>query len=188
MKTLLFCAIGIFLLMTSHLSRADIKLSNDFLQAIKDSGMRFDPPHKDYNSVAVRENTQLKYQLAIRSKIYNMEVRYAIHPTVTEGGGLGSLMYFRTVIANIAQSDNPFSLPHEEFKQTDVQTEFNADWGASSIFPAKPSFAAPFDYCNLVHIHKDGRGSAFIIYLFNQEDANTVLPEMLRIFYVLRFK
>lgn len=83
------------------------------------------------------------------------------------------------------QGDDPFHVPYHEF--TDV-SDSNADWGATAVFPAKPSFASPFDSCNVVYIHKDDRGDAFIMYLFNKKDFNIVFPEMEQMFYVLRFK
>lgn len=79
------------------------------------------------------------------------------------------------------------SMPQvHQFPKQAVAKEFNADWGATTIFHVKGTFGDGYDACMAIALHKDNAGDAYIFYLSDSmENFQTLLEPA---FHALKFR
>lgn len=154
-----------------------------------------------YTSVPIVANGQMHYEYALKYTGKNFEIRYAIAPldslfiqyeTMKKNAAPGSnsigpnKLYSAAFMATIMNLSGG-NMPHiREFPKDAVSNEFNADWGATSVFHVTGAFGQGYDTCVAVAIHKDDLGDAYIFYLSDNPNdlQNLVAPY----FYALKFK
>ncbi|MCD2422037.1 hypothetical protein LQ567_04640 [Niabella pedocola] len=149
----------------------------------------------NFDTLAVVNNPDMNYELALKSKTKDLEIRYAIRPLKERieqfeqkqkdtsskmfAGAHPNKIYqtvFLTVIMNT--SGNHQQVPgFKSFPPEAVKREFNAGWGATTVYPLKSVFGKGYSNCMLVTLHRDDQADAYIFYLFNnKEDLTTALP------------
>ena len=55
------------------------------------------------------------------------------------------------------------------WKKSNSSEDFNADWGKVFFFTPKPGFTRK-SHCRLLALHKEGKGTAYIFFLFEEPD------------------
>ncbi len=179
MKTLLIpLLIASTFLIQPLLSEAQkIDLPDDFALLLNQAGIEFfEPLEAGYKDIALPENDYHNCQLAIRSNQEHLQIRYFILPWNEEDPATTqpNLIAFRALTSIATNADEAII----SVIQPDVETlreDFNADWGVIYFFRPKPGFSdQPF--CRMIAICKEGQGTAFIFYLF--DDPNNEALDM----------
>ncbi|MFP9113665.1 hypothetical protein ACLI1A_06965 [Flavobacterium sp. RHBU_3] len=185
---------------TSFSFTASSGLPEDFKKLLDRNKMSYIPA-EGYAEVPVIANDQMEYEYAVKHKTVALEVRYAIRPMdneITEykkwlkNKPKGSTMInpdnlyealFQTTLLNISGGNLPEIGP---FPPAAVKSEFNADWGASSITTAHGGFAGKYKYCFAIALNKKGVGNAYIFFMAN--DQQLITDHFEEAFHSLKFK
>ncbi len=194
----------IFLLITPML----FGQNHRFNTALEEGLLNFKMP-ENFDTVLIRSNPDMNYELAIKSKTDSLEIRYAIRPlgkriesfekmaadTSNEHKVFANAhpnksyqTVFMTVLINTSlQSGSTPSIPRfGAFKPDAVKSEFNADWGATSGYAPRITFERTYKNCMTVALHKDNAADVYIFYLFN--DKETMMRLMPAAFHAIKFK
>lgn len=181
-----------------------------FTNALQEGLLEFKMP-ENFDTVAIEQNPEMNYELALRSKSDSFEIRYAIRPLkkrIAEFEKMASdtskrkvmmaanahpnkiyKMVFTTVLINTSIQKNsgaPTMPRFGEFPSAAVKQEFNADWGGTTGYEPRPTFAKNYKNCLTVALHKDDAADIYIFYLFNDRELmKTVLPP---VFHTIKFK
>jgi hypothetical protein len=195
MKTLTMFFILIFL--TSF--KAD-NLPKDFDDLLIRANMTFDSP-QDFGETEIIHNKQMNYDYAIKNKDKSLEIRYAVRPldnllkdyTIKEQNKQPGDVYIspnkfypaalQATIMNISGGKMPRI---NVFPKEAIKTEFNADWGATTITEVGKEFGQNYKYCMIVAIHKDNIADAYYFYLFDKQE--TIQSALIPVFHALKFK
>ncbi len=181
-----------------------------FAAALEEGLLHFKMP-ENFDTVAIRNNRDMSYELAIKSKTDSFEIRYAIRPLgkrienfekMAADTANGRKVFanahpnksyqtvFMTVLINTsmqAQASSAPAIPRfGAFKPEAVKNEFNADWGATSGYAPRPTFDSSYKNCMTVTLHKDNAADVYIFYLYN--DKETMMRLMPAAFHAMKFK
>ncbi|MGJ7031663.1 hypothetical protein [Niabella hirudinis] len=176
--------------------------NNKFEDALRKGNLEFKMPD-NFDTVPAIANPDMNYELALKSKTKDLEIRYAIRPlkdriddfekrakdssVKTFAGSHPNKMYQATLMAVMMNtSGNRQQIPgFKSFSPEAVKQEFNAGWGATTAFPLKSVFGKGYSSCMLVTLHQDNQADVYIFYLFNnREDLTTAIPA----FHAIKFK
>lgn len=178
---------------------ANSDVLNSFSQILKEHSMIFTMP-KEFKQIPVKENDDVLYQYAVKSKKNKLEIRYSVFSLkqrvkeyeewknsknrngVMTDPNTGYTIFTRAVVENIAGSEN---FKETLFNQKNVKDEFNADWGGTYLVESKSGYGEGFKYALITALHKDNVADAYIVYLF--DDFRTVQSEIMKEFYSMRF-
>lgn len=165
-----------------------------FEDGLSKGGLHFKMPD-NFDTIATVSNPDMNYELALKSKTKDLEIRYAIRPLKERieqfekrakdtsmkmsGGSHPNKMFqasFMVVIMNTSGTHQ--QLPgYKSFPPEAVKKEFNADWGATTVYPLKSVFGKGYSNCMQVTLHRDNQADVYIFYLFNnKEDLTAALP------------
>ena len=160
-----------------------------FVAVLDKAGMNFIKPVGMKETPLIR-NDELDYQYAIKDSANNLEIRYLVYPLQDmvrkynanqPDSGMPNIdpnfMHTNLLIVyslklqgkdftNIGSFPEVKELPHAT-----CEKEFNADWGGEINLQPCDEFAQKYKYCTLLEIHKDNIADAFIIFLYNRNDA-----------------
>ena len=164
--------------------RAQVKISEDFVQILDQAGVEFmEPVEARYKQVPVRKNAFLAYDYAIRSRKEGIEIRYVIRPFEL-GAPSADVPHVEAsrLVMHLATNDEDYLIAGREVAPELLSGFFNADWGMQYFFHPKAGFA-DWSHCELLALHKDGEGTAFVLFLFDEPSR-----ELGNRFYALRFK
>ena len=89
---------------------------------------------------------------------------------------------FKKALLNISDGRLP---EYTVMTATSAKSEFNADWGATATVDAGKEFGIGYKYCQIVLIHKDNIGDAFVYFL--GDDIKIIRRDMGRIVHNLKF-
>ncbi|WP_018627546.1 hypothetical protein [Niabella aurantiaca] len=157
----------------------------------------------NFDTVSIIPNPDMNYELALKSKTKDLEIRYSIRPlkerieqfekrkkdtTIKMSAGAHpNKMYtaaFLAVIMNTSGNHQKMT-GFKNFPPEAVKKEFNANWGATTVYPLKSIFGKGYGNCMTVTLHGDDQADVYIFYLFNnREDVTAVMPA----FHAIRFK
>lgn len=142
----------------------------------------FQPTESDYRTVRVLKNPYQKYQAALRSRKENLEMRYHLEP-VSDSAPFSQMPHVQVArtVTSAAVNDEEAVIAFHEISSTDLEM-FNADWGQTVLFRPKSDFSG-YAFCKMVTLHKEGRGTVSVFYLF--DDANN--PALDERYFILRF-
>lgn len=194
-----FCHMILLLFIFTISISANTSKSNDFTQTLNEHNMIFTMP-KDFKQISIKDNENVSYQHAIKSKKVKLEIRYSIfslkeklkeykewensnkkNSILTDPNQHYSI-FSQVVIENIAGSENSkLTL----FDKKNVKDEFNADWGGTTLVEPKSDFGKGYKYALITALHKDNIADVYIFFLF--DDLKTVQKEITQTFYNLRF-
>jgi hypothetical protein len=177
MKTIFFlplfaCA---FYLFGPSLSAQKIHFPPQFQQLLDQTGIEFfEPLDAGYRDIVPLENEYQSCHFAIRSKREDLQIRYFIlpwndgDPTTTNP----HLATFRALTSVAVNSDEAVISAIQPEREK-LRNDFNADWGMIYFFQPKPGFSE-LPACRMVSLCKEGKGTVFIFYLFD-DPANEAL-------------
>lgn len=175
------------------------KPASVFQEKVLKAKMTFVMP-KGFQETEIISNKQMNYDYAMKNVERNFEVRLAIRPLDDllksynekesnkkpgENQISPNKFYqgaFIATLMNISGGHKPNGGP---FPKEAVKSEFNADWGASSMLEVGKEFGQDYKYCVVVAIHKDDVADAYYFYLAN--DKETIQELMPSIFHCLKF-
>jgi hypothetical protein len=169
-----FIALAFFLL-ASNLQAQKIDYPPQFQQLLAQAGLEFfEPLEAGYRDIEPLKNEFQNCQFAIRSRKEGLQIRYFIlpwndgDPTTTNP----HLVAFRAITSIAVNEDEAVISAIQPTKET-LLKDFNADWGMIYFFKPKPGFSE-LPNCRMVALCKEGQGTAFIFYLFD-DPANEAL-------------
>jgi hypothetical protein len=175
------------------------KPTSAFQEKLLRAKMTFVMP-KGFQETEIIPNKQMNYDYAMKNVDRNFEVRLAIRPLDellksysekenNKKPGENQISpnnfyqgVFIATLMNISGGQKPNGGP---FPKEAVKSEFNADWGASSMLEVGKEFGQEYKYCVVVAIHKDDVADAYYFYLAN--DKETIQELMPSIFHCLKF-
>jgi hypothetical protein len=134
----------------------------------------------------VKENPDVRYQFAMKSKTENIEIRYSIF-SFAEMHNNNDIYetFLQTICLNVSGGKTAQA---NHFKHEDVSAEFNADDGLTCMVPLDSDFGQGYKYCMINVLHKDNLGDIYTFYLF---DDYKLLPSIMfndKIFHAIKFK
>lgn len=143
---------------------AQPELPAGFEQLLSAAGLAFVYPlDSDYRLRNPEENDYFQDQLRLYSRREKIEMRFAIQPE-TENSWPPHVAAGRLAI-HLASNHEEAQISVHRLGEEEAAF-YRADWVKMYTFPPKPSFA-PFDHCRLLALYREGRGTAFICYLFD---------------------
>lgn len=159
-----------------------------FKKKVEDAKMTFVKPESAVD-VPVMKNTGVYYDYAYRLKDKNIEVRYIVWPltqayfdiydrrqkkpgdTVLNPNKLHNsipaILYSKISGGRLA----PQQISLKNFSYGAASTSFKADVGAMFMGPVDPAFGQGYKYGYFVMIHKDYAGDAYLLFLFENQNA-----------------
>ena len=159
----------LFLLLGIHSNVfAQIDYSLAFQQKLEAGHLMFiEPIDGKYKDIPIFINEYCKIDLAIKNKKEKIEVRYAIK-TDTESHVFNAPQ-IRTMqlLSNVATNQQSLIVAIHRLDKTQIEKEYNADWGAIAYFSPKVKFAYK-DHCKLLVLHKDDVATVFVFFLFDK--------------------
>lgn len=86
------------------------------------------------------------------------------------------------MVVSLATNDEDYLIAGREVAPELLSGFFNADWGMQYFFHPKAGFS-DWNHCELLALHKDGQGTAFVLFLFDEASR-----ELGNRFYAFRFR
>jgi len=170
------------LLAIASTAHGQIELDAGFQEKLAAAGLELiEPVEARYKDVRVARNELLTYDFAIRSRREKLEIRYLVQPA-REGAVAVPHVDAIRLLTHLATNDDRFIMSGVDVKATDLEEQFNADWGKVFFFTPKEDFT-PRRQCKLLALFREGYGSAFVFFLFDEAG-----PELDHRFYALRFR
>lgn len=163
--------------------QAQIDISPHFSSLLELSQLDFHAPlEAKYKDVSVLKNPWQNYDFAIRSRKEKLEIRYLIVP-FKENNPLNSMPHINCMrmVTNLASNSQDVLISGLSIEEEELKEQFNADWGKIFIFQPKAGFSTR-THCKLLALHKEGLGTAYVFFLFNEAD-----QALDNRFYALRF-
>lgn len=147
------------------------------------------------------KNNQMNWDITYSDGSGSSEIRYAIQPlgklieryeefekSKQEGNAMihPNTIHFSALQATVLSIAGGRLPELEEFDSQAVKSEFNADWGATTLIRPTGRFAQEFSLCRIIALHKDDYADAYILFMANNE--NDLQKLMAKNFYQLLFK
>ncbi len=167
MKKVFLPAIALLLLAHSVISQK-IDIPPHFYQLLGKARLEFFEPldagYKDYRPA---KNEFQDCHFAIRSSKEDMDIRYFVIPWNEDNpNSVNPHVSTFATLSNVAtNADEAVISAIQPAKETLLQ-DFNADWGMTYFFTPKEAFSDKKN-CRLTALCKEGQGTVFIFYLFN---------------------
>ena len=173
-----------FALLLAAMGRSQVKMDEEFVQMLDQAGIEFiQPVEARYKPAPLLKNPFQPYGYAIRSRKEGLEIRYIIRPY---DPNLASAdiphVEAARLVSHLASNEQDYLIAGREIAPEVLAGYFNADWGIQYFFRPKKGFAA-WNHCELLALHKDGRGTAFVLFLFDEPSR-----ELGNRFYALQFR
>ena len=155
-------------LLTTAVISQKIDYPPDFLQLLVRVNLEFFEPldagYRDYRPV---ENEFQNSHFAIHSNKEGLDIRYFIVPW-EEQNPSSTNPHIRTfaALSNVATNADEAIISAIQPTKKTLQTDFNADWGMTYFFTPKKHFSDKH-HCRMLALSKEGQGTVFIFYLFN---------------------
>jgi len=179
-----FTALAAILLLAHNAISQKIDVPSRFYQLLEKANLEFFEPvdagYKDYKPVM---NEFQNVDFAIRSSKEGLDIRYAVIPWEdSDPKASNPHIATFTAISNVAiNADEAVISAIKPTKET-LRKDFNADWGMTYFFTPKEAFSDKRN-CRMVALCKEGQGTVFIFYLFD-DAANKALDDR---YLALRF-
>lgn len=162
---------------------AQVDISPHFSHLLELSKLDFHAPlEAKYKDIAVLKNPWQTYDFAIRSRKEKLEIRYLVVP-YKESNPLNNIPHINCMrmVTNLASNSQDVVITGLSIEEEELKEQFNADWGKVFLFQPKIGFSNRM-HCKLLALHKEGVGTAYVFFLFNEAD-----QALDNRFYALRF-
>jgi hypothetical protein len=186
MRSSIVCVVAGVLALTSH-ATADDSPPAAVKKTLAKAQLVWQRP-TGFDTVAVKANRAMAYDLAIRSKKVKLEARFAIRFHVDDKPGQqvsGTALFeglITTTVLNLAAGE---ASELRWFGKVPVAREFDATEGATTTFEPKAAGWTGYQRCMMVAIRRAGVAEAYAFFLF--DDFAAVETELERVFHALRF-
>lgn len=166
MKQLL---VPFFCLLGSLAFSQKIDYSATFLEKLAAVGAEFSAPlDSDYKNIHILKEAFQPYDFAIKSRKEKLEIRYYIEELEAENPSFfHPHMRFTRFLMNLAANTENAILAVHDIEESDLQDEFQADWGKVAFFQPKEGFMAAA-HCKLLCLYKENRGMIYVLFLFDK--------------------
>ena len=153
--------------------KAQPSVEDEFRAALEKLNAEVMPPlDGDYKAWRPLKNLTQNSDWAIRSRKEKLEIRF-LTSTVSDNQ---PTMKYPSIAAHrlalhICSNEENTGISARDLTEHEQEDLFNADWGRIYIFRPKLDFAQNA-YCKMVALHKEGKGMAYIFYLFDEPSPN----------------
>lgn len=194
MKKILSIAIICFIFVQPASSQDSWELPEGFKTKLKSGAIFFVEPTVEVNTEVMIErrcytmpaldNTAMHYDLAMHSKLADLEIRYIIN--LVDSGQAVDTVSYHNVVEKIADS---VLSPLTTLSQKIVNEEFNADWGLTCTINVDKKFQSKYKHAIFLALRKDQVGWIYIVFLVDEFN-ETVNKEIgnVEIFHALKFR
>ena len=159
----------LFFLLILNTAFTQINYSDSFAQKLEDGQLVFvSPVEGKYKDLLVEKNDFFNYDLAIKSRKENLEIRYAIQ-TLRIDNPIHQVPQTTAIqaISNVATNSQETVITVHNIKQTDLENQFNAEWGTVAYFTPKAQFSNK-KHCKMILLHSEGKANVYIFFLFDK--------------------
>lgn len=104
------------------------------------------------------------YRLFSRSE--GMEIRFLLQPDSSEN--IPPHIESRRLALHLCSNDDQAVITARDLNEVELETLLGADWGKVHLFSPKPEFGNGAPFCQMLSIHKNGRGMIHIFFLFSE--------------------
>lgn len=160
----------LLLLLANNKLLAQLRLPSDFVKSLDEMGLDFfQPLDGKYFSQTYLNNELLKADFIIRSRKEKLEIRYNLFPD-DPANEIDDLPHIRSIqmASHLASNDDDSIVTAVSLSDDDLgKARFNADWGKLFYFRPKIVFSTR-EHCQMLVLYKEGKGMAFVFYLFDE--------------------
>jgi hypothetical protein len=175
-------------------------LPRQFAELLVRGKMSYTLPRGFYDTKVIA-NKQMNYEYALEYPDKNFELRLAIRPLDelikeykaklkskknSDAAVDPNTIYEATFQAIIMNISGGHQSEITTYRKDEVNIEYNADWGATTMVEVGNEFGPNYKYCIIVALHKDNVADAYYFFLAGNKDAYTYLMQPAA--YCLRFK
>ncbi|MFT4758067.1 MAG: hypothetical protein ACI9XO_000643 [Paraglaciecola sp.] len=160
--------IGLFLSLSTFVFAQNITYPAAFQDLLTEVSIEiFTPFDSKYRDFEPHNNQLEKYDFRIVSRKEKLDIRYAVKPC-RKGDIMSHNPHLLTMraVASVATNEQDYVISALEMSKEKLQNDFNADWGMTYFFTPKNDFART-PHCRMIALHKEGKGTAFVFYLFD---------------------
>ncbi len=161
-------SLAIILSISNSIFSQKIEFPLQFNQLLEQAKIDFFEPvdagYKDYQPV---ENEFQNSHFAIRSSKEDLDIRYFVIPW-DDKNHRATNPHISTfaALSNVATNEDEAVISAIQPTKKTLLEEFNADWGMTYFFTPKEAFSDKKN-CRMLALCKEGQGTIFIFYLFN---------------------
>ena len=176
---LLSCCILLFIFSNNVFTQ--VKTSKSFNQKLAKMDLAFLAPlENSYKKIKASESIIVDFDFEIKAKKADMKIGFVLFPE-----GNNALTFPHIKVSNMALSaatnqDDEARLVMHEMSKEDLEN-YQADWGAVVFFQPKRIFSDK-DHCKMLALYREGKGLAYVFYLFDEASEEVDLQENCLIF------
>ena len=176
---LLSCCILLFIFSNNVFTQ--VKTSKSFNQKLAKMDLAFLAPlENSYKKIKASESIIVDFDFEIKAKKADMKIGFVLFPE-----GNNALTFPHIKVSNMALSaatnqDDEARLVMHEMSKEDLEY-YQADWGAVVFFQPKRIFSDK-DHCKMLALYREGKGLAYVFYLFDEASEEVDLQENCLIF------
>lgn len=157
----------LLLLLSSTIGFGQIEYPATFQENLQLAKVDFyEPLENSFKNAPIRKNTIQNYDLAIKSRKENLEIRYVVLPIGSTPSENFPPVSFTAKATTVADNDPEKVMAFHPMEATEVKNKFNADWGASAFFHPKAEFSTK-RHCKMVALYAKGKANIYVFYLFD---------------------
>ena len=177
-----------------HSAQIKQSLTTDFDKLAMEAGLVFQK-NDEFDEIEPRPTPLYQFQKALRHRTAPFEIRYAIRPLTRilieysdphNAAPNPAHIYPQVFQAMIGTLSRHGHSPTRGYLKKIAKKMFNADWAAASLFDTDQALNTEFSSALLLAIHKNKKGDAYILFLFNDAKAAKKLID--RSLDTLKFK
>lgn len=158
------------LLVAANVLLAQLRLPAAFEKLLETTGLDFfQPLDGRYFAQTYLKNEFLNADYIIRSRKEKLEIRYNLFPD-DPGSESDDFPHIRSIqmATHLASNDDDSIVTAVSLGERDLgEDRFNADWGKLFYFRPKIGFSTR-GHCQMLALYKEGKGMAFVFYLFDE--------------------
>lgn len=141
------------------------------------------PLDSDYKNTQVLKDAFQNYDFAIKSRKEKLEIRYFIEAIEEDQRPFfHPHLRFTRFLMHLAGNGENSILALHDVSESDLQNEFQADWGKVAFFQPKEGFRSAV-HCKLLCLYKAGKGMVYVLFLFDKPSEGLDSR-----FYAIQFK
>ncbi|RMF00905.1 MAG: hypothetical protein D6773_10790 [Alphaproteobacteria bacterium] len=175
------------LLASAAAGSANPRQGVSFDRLMEEAGLRL-VPTLAMEEIAPPATSLFTFQKAYRHKLAPFEVWYAVRPLsrveIKYDDPHSSApnpdhvfpLVFQTLIGKLARHGHS---PTRVYPPEKARAIFNADWAAAALFDADPALGSKYAQAMLFAYHKNGKGDAYALFLFDDPKAAKPLIDIL---------
>ena len=143
-------------------------MKTTFEQSLKDLHLSFnEPTENNYKTKRLSKNYIFNCDFSIKAKKKDLEIRYSIIELKEENSYIFPHITAMNTVNHIASNHKDSEIVVQDISDSDLKTNFRADWAAVFYFTPKYQFSKKRK-CKMLALYKEGLGLVYIFFLFNR--------------------